>query len=248
LGFVTSWLAALLVIGSLVITGAVRLLEGGRPKRSGWILIALAAGMFLAFLRTPFHMTWPQTMVGAQPRWLPLLWVVVLAAAAPIRLRGSKHAAVSLVPAVFLIILSASVMLPFAADVSNFRAVVERADEGARTLVLIEQEPAPDRAPAQPLRHFGAYLMAAKGGIVSNIPRWAASQAWVPVRLVTELPGAPPPGYSRSFRFDKHGDGWDQFLVYDRDPAKRFEYFQGAPVTLVVESQRWRLYRRRDRR
>jgi hypothetical protein len=128
-------------------------------------------------------------------------------------------------------------------EARDLLAVIDSAEPNRLNLALIEQAPASDRYPAGPFRHAGAYLVVAKGGMVSGTPGWAQTQPWVPVRMRTGLPPAPAPGYPRDYRPWMHR-GWQQVLIRDRDPSARHRYFDArTPVTLVTQRGHWRLYR-----
>ena len=247
-GFVPVWLAGLLFLSSLAAAGFARFVAREGFGKADRVLMALGLGLLFGYLVTPFHLTWPQ-MVAAQPRYLPLLWVLLVALVSPRTLPRRVFAApLALIPTICVGVLALGVMWPFAQHAKEFDRVLAVARPHATTAVLIEQPRAPDRAPAGPLRHFGAYLMLHHGSVVSNIPRWGATQPWVPIRVVAKPPASPSPGYPRSFRFEKYGRGFEQFLIFDRDPKEPHDYFRDAPVELVVRAGHWRLYRTLSKR
>jgi len=239
LAFLPSLGAVAYVLGSLSVLAFVhyRSSERAPHREASWLLAIVLLGTFA----TPFHFDWPRTMVAAQPRLAPLVVVVALLWLTPSRLSSRV---VGLVGALALAALVATA-IPFArfgAEMSDFDAVVAESSMGKRTLALIEQPVAPERGAAGPLRHVGAYVVVARGGLVSGFPGWARTQPWVPVALRRRLPPAPPPGAPRTFRWERHGD-WDQFLIYDEDPTRRFDYL-GEHARPVAIRGHWRLYSR----
>lgn len=257
-GFIPEWARFVLVACGLAAAIQVRRGAGGPPadgaharRSAGYLLLVLAA----IYLVTPYTFYWPWHWYGAQPRLLPLLWVVALVAlrsrpgTPPVR----APLAVSVAALVALVVTS---LAPFAREASDFRAVVEASAPKVRTLGLIEQPWATWREPPSPWRHAPAWLMAARGGYVSNLPFAAPSagnaQLIVPVMAAPDAPPSPlspPPGRPYWFRWEEHAAGWDQFLIRDAEPDQRHDYFAGhtGEVELVIERGRWRLYERRRR-
>jgi hypothetical protein len=123
-----------------------------------------------------------------------------------------------------------------------------------RTLALIEQPRTRPRTPASPWRHAAAYVIVDHGGFVSHLPMsrpYAGNAgAVVPVRRAIDsppLPREPRQGYPRTFDWDTHAAGWDQFLIRDSNPDQPWDYFgkHAKDVELIARRGRWRLYRRR---
>lgn len=259
LGFVPAPTSFLLVAGGLIAAVIARHLGGvpGRDRPTQLALWSLLALLVCAYLITPFTFQWPKRWFAVQPRLLPLLWVVGL-----VVLRTSARtprANVIALPALVVAaaawaLLVVTAWLPFARETSDFRAVADRSAAEVRTLALIEHEPVRDRQPASPWRHFGAYLVVDHAGFVSHLPmsraRAGNAGVLVPVKRATDsppLPKQPAQGYPRTFRWELHAEGWDQFLIRDRDPAEPWDYFgdHADQVVLVAKQGRWRLYRRK---
>lgn len=255
------WRFALVPLAALcaaLVPGPVR--SGQVPGRNGAVAaLLLVTGIYLL---TPYTFHWPQRWFAAQPRLLPLCWVLLLIAVPP--LSGADRApspwqrglgaAGALACSVLALALLYRALLPHAREARDLRAVLARAAPGQRTLGLIETPRAGERAPASPWRHAAAYALVERGGFVSHLPvaRPSAGNAGVlvPVRLAAAappLPPEPPLGQPRTFRFAVHGAGWDQFLIRDAQPAQPWDYFRehrGA-VELRARAGLWRLYARR---
>ena len=227
--------------------------SGLRRRALAYLLVVMA----LAYFFTPYTFEWPRTWYAAQPRLLPVLWVLglVLLRCRP-RLRRPRIATAipSVVAGAALAVLLSTSLYPFASEAADYHRVVSESRTGVSTLGLIEQPATVDREPASPWRHFAAYVLVQRGGYVSSLPFAApvAGNAGIisPVRLAGDAPPlqrAPPLGRSRSFDWATHGPGWDQFLIRDRDVDHRFDYFgeHSGEVELVARAGRWRLYRRR---
>ena len=220
--------------------------------------VYLAAVLLAIYLLTPYTLEWPRRWFGAQPRLLPLLWVVAVAALAPRPTTTTRRAhwrvlaAPLAVSAIALVLLATTTLLPFATEAWDLRAIVTASAPRARTLALIEQPPTEDRAPAGPWRHAADYLMVEQGGVVSNLPFLGSSAGnagvLVPVRRAASappMPAAPGPGQPRTFDWERHAAGWDQIVIRDLDPAEPWPYFAGHEdgVELISRAGRWRLFR-----
>ncbi len=124
--------------------------------------------------------------------------------------------------------------------------VTDRSAEGVKTLVLVEHEPVTDDAPPSPWRSFGAHLMAKKGGYVSHA--LFSGARWLPVVRAAGAtpPRAPALGRPHDFDWDRHAQGWDQFLIRDIDVDARHDYFgaHADEARLSARVGHWRLYRR----
>jgi hypothetical protein len=225
--------------------------ESSASRRAGVYLVALLAVLYLI---TPFTFEWPRNWYGAQPRIVPLLWVAALVALGPSCSRWGRGAALA-VAAAALVCLTVQALLPHAAEARDLAAVIERSPSAPRTLGLIEQRPAVDRDPPDPFRNAVAWMMAERGGFASHLPMLqrsvVESRELIPVHLAegaAPVPPAPPLGFARAFRWERHAAGWDQFLIRDLDPARPRDYFTGhaAEVETVVRAGRWRLVRRID--
>ena len=217
-------------------------------RRSALYLCLLLAALYLV---TPFTFEWPRNWYGAQPRLLPLLWVAGLVALRP-GISSWPRAAALAVSAAVLICLELQALLPYAREARDLSSVLAHSPERARTLGLIEQRPAVDREPPDWFRNATGWLVAERGGFASHLPIAQAgglnSGQHIPVHLAAgaSLPVAPPLGFARAFRWQRHAAGWDQFLVRDLDPARPLDHFAGheAEVTEVARAGRWRLVRR----
>jgi len=259
-GFLSPAACFLLVGGALVAAVLARQLGGlaKTPVHARFALWLLFGGLALAYLITPFTFQWPKRWYAVQPRLLPLLWVVGLTL-----LRTNKRVRrPDLVGLPTLAITSLAWALlvlttwwPFASEASDFRAVAKQSASNVRTLALIEHEPTRERYPASPWRHFGAYILVDHGGFVSHLPMsrpFAGNAgALVPVKRAIDsprLPKQPRQGFPRSFDWQAHARGWDQFLIRDLDPDAPWDYFRrnAKHVKLVARRGRWRLYRRRQ--
>lgn len=258
-GFIPDW--ACFVLVALGIAAALHARgRGGAPlidrvsvrRSAGYLLLALTA----IYLVTPYTFYWPRHWYGAQPRLLPLIWVVALVA---LRMRPGAsvralHAPLAVSLAALATLIGTS-LLPFAREASDFRAVLEASAPEVKTLGLIEQRWANWREPPSPWRHAPAWLLAERGGYVSNLvfaaPASGNAGVIVPVRTRADAPAqpaSPPTGRAYWFSWEQHAPGWDQFLIRDRDPERRHDYFAGhaSQVELVIQQGRWRLYRRVD--
>jgi hypothetical protein len=238
-----AWLVALLLA-----CAAAMIAIGGRHARRGFGAEAVLAVLAVAYFASPYTLEAP-FVIAIQPRLLPLVWVVALIA---LRVGPSPprvHAV--LVPAVLGAVAAAAVvaasLAPFGREADDLHAAIDASQAGAYTLMLVEQPPAPEDAPASPWRSAGAYLMAEKGGHTSHA--FFARGGWLPIRRAPDVavPRAPLPGDPRGFSWERHAAGWDQFLIRDADVGARYDYFagHGEAVELVIESGRWRLYQRR---
>jgi len=256
-GFITAgW--CFILAGAGLVAAVVARHFGGLPDRepglrgraAAWLLVAMVA----IYLVTPYTFEWPHRWYGAQPRLLPIVWVLGLLL---LRAQHSERRPVAAllapvaVAAMALALLLFTTFLPFAREASDFREVVGHAAPRARTLGLIEQPRTVDRTPASPFRHFAAYVFVERGGLSSGLPmvRPSGGNAGFlsPVRPAGDAPPLPRsvhPGFPRSFDFAVYGQGWDQFLIRDADPAQPFDYFRqhADRVRLVARSGRWRLY------
>ncbi|MCG8422032.1 MAG: hypothetical protein MJE77_29265 [Proteobacteria bacterium] len=249
------------ILGMSVANASARDVTGARSRALIWLAAALAA----FYLVTPFTFEWPRFWYAAQPRLLPLLWVVLLAAIEVVprtaiglgRGAGGRPAIRSVwagsmtVSVLALIVLMAGTFVPFADEAADFRAVITRAAPRSRTLALIEQRRTIDRKPPSPWRNAAAYLLVERHGFVSGLPftesRAGNAGMLVPVQRKREsprVPAAPPMGFPRSFDMSRHGPGWTQLLIRDLDPHNRFDYVspRAVDVRLVVTRGRWRLY------
>jgi hypothetical protein len=256
-GFIPDWACFVLVALGLAAALHARW-SGGAPaddrvlvrRSAGYLLVLLAA----IYLVTPYTFYWPRHWYGAQPRVLPLLWVVALVV---MRMRPAAPAKALCAPLAVsmaaLVTLVGTSLLPFAREASDFRAVLEASAPEVKTLGLIEQPWAHWREPPSPWRHAPAWLLAERGGYVSNLtfaaPGSGNAGVIVPVRTRDDAPlrpASPPAGRAYWFDWEQHAAGWDQFLIRDRDPDRRYDYFVGhaGEVALVIEQGRWRLYRR----
>ncbi|HUH01265.1 MAG TPA: hypothetical protein VML75_04670 [Kofleriaceae bacterium] len=256
-GFIPDW--ACFVLGALGLLAALHGRQrSGAPssdrilarRSAGYLLVALAA----IYLVTPYTFYWPHHWYGAQPRLLPLIWVVALVVlrmrpGAPMR---ALHAPLAVSLAALLTLVGTS-LLPFAREASDFRAVIEASEPEVKTLGLIDQPWARWREPPSPWRHAPAWLLAERGGYVSNLifaaPASGNAGVIVPVRTRAHAPprpASPPAGRAYWFDWEQHASGWDQFLIRDRDVDRRHDYFAGhaGEVALVIQQGRWRLYRR----
>ncbi len=225
---------------------------GPRGRTAGWLLAAMAA----FYLVTPYTFDWPRHWYGAQPRLLPILWLLGLVVVGPRAgaLRRRALALPAVVSAAALALLWLTALGPFAREAADFRAVITQAAPRVRTVALIEQRPAPWREPPSPWRHAGAWLLVDKRGFVSNLPFTTpvAGNAGiiVPVGLADDappIPASPPLGRAAAFQPARQLAGWDQVLIRDRDPAAPRDYLDGQRdrFRLVARRGRWRLYRRR---
>jgi hypothetical protein len=249
---------ALVIAGAVVVWAAGRQAREAGPWRRGHAVSLLFLALFLLYLVLPYEMEAPY-FVAIQPRLVPLVWVVGLVA---LRARPDARRPRLALAAPALAVAAAAVAVAlslgrFAAECVDFDRVAAAARPRARTLALIEQPPTRDNQPASPWRHFGAYLVADRGGYVSHLPlgEGAAGMgrmgAWLPVRRAPGAPRlpAPPPGEPRTFSWDDHAAAWDQILIRDADPTRPFDYFAGHAddVELLARAGRWRLYSRQVR-
>ena len=259
LGFNTPfWQATLLVlIACAALYAAVTC--GRTPRAAGpfWrryptevLLVVMIAG----YLVTPMSFHWPRYWFGAQPRFLPLLLVCLLlwfrVKPAPMSWRSIPIVATSVCAGAMI----CASFLPFAREAEDFRAVTSASLPRARTLGFIEDDKPARRRADGPWRHFTHYVMVEHGGLTSNLPLTyqgrIGSGVLIPVKLAHEsrrpaLPKAPSLFEGiRSFDWDRHSLGWDQFLIRDSDPKQPFDYFRehSVHVRLVRRVGRWRLY------
>ena len=256
-GFVeTPWAVGYLVT-AVVVCLALRLrgraidTRGAIDRLPGWLL----AIFVLAYFVTPYSFEWPHKWYNVQPRLLPLIWALALVVLAPAT-RDTwprwRVPAVGAVPAAMFIVLAFGTFVPFAREAADFRAVLRHA-EAVPTLGLIEQRVVGDRQPPDPWRVATPYVIVEHGGFCSHLPMIHPSGgnagAIVPVRLAQDAPPLPrqPRPPPRSFDWGRDGQGWGQFLIRDRDPDDRFDYFRqsASKVQLVATAGRWRLFRAR---
>lgn len=257
-GYVPDGWRFLLVVLGLAVAALLRHRAGppvatpaARGRTAGWLLAVMAA----LYLVTPYTFDWPRLWYGAQPRLLPVLWVLGLIVVGPrAAVLGRRALALpAVVTAAALALLWLTALGPFAREAADFRAVIEQSAPRVRTLALIEQRPAPWREPPSPWRHAGAWLLVEKRGFVSNLP-FATPVAGnagiiVPVRLAADAPPIPPaPLLGQAAQLQpRELAGWDQLLIRDRDPAAPRDYLDGHrdQFQLVARHGCWRLYRRR---
>ncbi len=259
-GYVPDGWRFLLVVLGLAVAALLRHRAGppaaasaARGRTAGWLLAVIAA----LYLITPYTFDWPRQWYGAQPRLLPLLWVLGLVAVGPRAGRLGRRALAlpAVVSAAALALLWLTAFAPFAREAADFRAVIQQSAPQVRTLALIEQRPAPWREPPSPWRHAGAWLLVEKDGFVSNLP-FATPVAGnagmiVPVQLASgapPIPRSPLLGQAAQLQPSRDLPGWDQVLIRDRDPAEPRDYHLDGyrdQFRLVAHRGRWRLYRRR---
>ncbi len=238
-------------VALLFAAGALATLGGRAPRQeptrpAKLSLEILAAVLVVLYLIAPANLDAP-LVVAVQPRVLPLIWVVGLALARPAR--TLERAAPALVAPAVVSAAGAAVvllaMVPFAAEARDFRAATSAIPPRVRTLALVEHAPVTDDRPAEPWRHFPTYVMAERGGYVSD--SFFATGSWLPLRRVDAGAGlrAPRPGQPRTFDWTTHGAGWDYIAIRDADPRARFDYFRGdaGRVERVAVVGRWRVFR-----
>jgi len=218
-------------------------------RRAGLYLFLLLAALYLV---TPFTFEWPRNWYGAQPRLVPLVWVVGLVALRPVRVGWARVAALAVSTAA-LAALALGALGPRAAEARDLAAVLARSAPSARTLGLIEQRAAVDREPPDSFRSATGWVVAERGGFASHLPIDESgglnSGQHIPVRRAAgapPMPLAPPIWRPHAFDWARHAAGWTQFLIRDLDPAHPRDYFAGhaSEVVPVARAGRWRLFRR----
>jgi hypothetical protein len=127
---------------------------------------------------------------------------------------------------------------------AGFDDVVARIPRGSGVMALVSATRAP--GPYAPLLHFGAWANALRGGR----PAWSfavfgASPAYHPA-------GKEPPSLpvrwewtaTSTFRLERHGRGWDHFLVGHAPVARLFRGHLGRDVEVVLQRREWAYVRR----
>jgi hypothetical protein len=249
------WRFVIATAGLMSATLAHRLPSGGHVRSTGarvawWLVVILA----LLYLVTPYQFMWPYRWFGAQPRVLPLLWIAGLVVCRVAPGASWRHAIGPFTVALTaLTVLYSAGLHPFQVESRDFRAVVEAGASRTTTLALIEQPPHSDHGPRSPFRHFSSYAIVERDGYSSHLPHAERGTGnagkLIPVVVAADAPdlAVPQLGYSRTFDWTKHSDGWNQFLIRDIDTEQRFDYFRehSSEVELLSQHGRWRLYRRR---
>lgn len=127
---------------------------------------------------------------------------------------------------------------------AGFDDVVARIPQGSGVMALVSATRAP--GPYAPLLHFGAWANALRGGH----PAW--SFAVFGASPVVHRAGKEPPRLpvrwewtaTSTFRFDRHGRGWDHFLVGHAPVTRLFRGHLGRDVEVVHQSRQWAYVRR----
>jgi len=234
------------VIALLLGCAAAMLAIGGRRERRGLAAEVLLGVLVVAYFASPYTLDAPY-VIAIQPRLLPMIWVVGLVALRVDR-EARRPRAVLIPPVVGAMVAAAAVavaMTRFSRLAEEFEVVTARSDDGVKTLVLVEHDPVADDAPPSPWRSFGGHLMAEHGGYVSHA--FFAGARWLPIVRAdgASPPRAPPLGRPHEFDWDRHADGWDQFLIRDIPPDHDWFGEHRGDVELVLGASKWSLYRRR---
>ncbi len=234
------------VVALLLGCAAAMIAIGGRRARDGMAAEVLLGVLVLVYFASPYTLEAPY-VIAIQPRLLPMIWVVALVALRVDR-DASRPRAVLIPPLVGVLVATVAVataMTTFMKQARDFDLVTDRSAQGVKTLVLVEHDPVADDAPPSPWRSFGVHLMAKKGGYVSHA--FFSGARWLPVVRADGVapPRAPALGRPHDFDWDRHAEGWDQFLIREAvAPTESWFGEHRADVQLVFGAGKWRLYRR----
>jgi hypothetical protein len=228
----------LLVVGPLILS-----LLPARGVRDRWspVLMLGAAGALYVFL--PWAISGPISHWYTYPRYatVVLLWLMLIPTP---RLRG--WAALGLIPGVLAaLLMDVKVCEQFASFGQRTRPylqVIERVPPKASVLAIVNDDADSDPdLKLWPFHQFYAYITAFGHGYSPYM--WGTTSIPLINRPENSLPA---PGWDGQFSMSAHGDKYDYLLVQGiehGDPVQGAVAANGSHPSLVIEVDRWRLYR-----
>jgi hypothetical protein len=207
--------------------------------------LLMSGALVILYLALPFELRGPFHWWGMNVRVLPLLFICLLASAAPGRL--DRVGRLILVPVAAASIAFCSYVTVDIARTFNgpwgtagLDDVLAQVPKGARVLGLYTDYRQPPHYAHYAFHYASSYAVVR--GAAMAAPFVPIPQSWTNPRRVPEYPTA---GDAALFRFERHAPGYSHFLVRTcegrgciADPLER-----EAAVERVAQSGRWRLYR-----